>query len=164
MSENQFWATIESVRTAPDPEAALATELNNWSPDSIVEFNRVFRATLNQAYSWDVWGAGYLMEGGMSDDAFEYFRVWLVFQGRTNFETVLESPDRLAALEPGDSGYTLEGPQYVAPEIYRAQTGEDMPISIQPLPDLGDDWDFDDPAGSGSSVVGRPKAKYVARR
>lgn len=146
VSDDVFWATIGSAASAADPEAALSVELSGWSPDAIVEFDRRFRATLHQAYSWDVWGAGYLIEGGMSDDAFEYFRVWLIFQGRTTFDAVLEDPDRVATLQPGAFGYTLEGPQYVAAETYKSRTGDDMPMTVTPPPDLGDGWDFDDPA------------------
>jgi hypothetical protein len=39
------------------------------------------------------------MNGGCSDDGFEYFRAWLLAQGRDTFEKALEDPDTLAALE-----------------------------------------------------------------
>ena len=35
-----------------------------------------------RSYDWNLWGAAYLMKGGCSDDAFDYFRGWLVAQGR----------------------------------------------------------------------------------
>jgi hypothetical protein len=40
----------------------------------------------------------------MSDDAFEYFRLWLVLQGREAFDRVLRDADRLADLHWDDAG------------------------------------------------------------
>jgi Protein of unknown function (DUF4240) len=38
-----------------------------------------------ESYDWNLWGAVYLMQGGCSDDAFDYFRGWLVMQGRSSW-------------------------------------------------------------------------------
>ena len=43
----------------------------------------------------------------MSDDGFEYFRRWLIAQGRTAFEKALADPDILAELVPEDA-FTIE--------------------------------------------------------
>jgi hypothetical protein len=49
----------------------------------------------------DQWGAAYLANGGCSDDGFDYFRGWLIGQGRKVYETVLADPDSLAAHADG---------------------------------------------------------------
>jgi hypothetical protein len=36
-----------------------------------------------------MWVAAYLMNGGCSDDGFDYFRGWLIAQGRTTLEQVV---------------------------------------------------------------------------
>ena len=36
-----------------------------------------------------LWDAAYLINGGCSDDGFDYFRGWLVDQGRETFERCL---------------------------------------------------------------------------
>ena len=41
-------------------------------------FEAAFRRYLNEAYTWDLWGAADVIHGGCSDDGFEYFRRWLV--------------------------------------------------------------------------------------
>ena len=51
-----------------------------------------------EAHDWNLWGAAYLMKGGCSDDAFDYFRGWLVAQGRRTWERALRDPDTLAEL------------------------------------------------------------------
>jgi hypothetical protein len=43
------------------------------------------------------------MNGGCSDDGFDYFRGWLISQGRTVFEAALENPDSLADVVPDDA-------------------------------------------------------------
>lgn len=45
-----------------------------------------------------LWAAGYLINDGCSDDGFEYFRAWLIAQGREVFERVVADPDALAGL------------------------------------------------------------------
>ena len=37
---------------------------------------------MDDSYRWDLWGAAYLANGGCSDDGFDYFRGWLIGQGR----------------------------------------------------------------------------------
>jgi hypothetical protein len=54
---------------------ALRTELRALSLDEIIAFEVAFRRYLNEAYTWDLWGAAYVIHGGCSDDGFEYFRL-----------------------------------------------------------------------------------------
>ena len=56
---------------------------------------------LAEAYHWDLWGAAYLINGGCSDDGFEYFRRWLVLQGRDVFQAAVSNPDTLAEVAEG---------------------------------------------------------------
>ncbi|MBB6566504.1 hypothetical protein HNR71_002141 [Kribbella sandramycini] len=59
--------TLELLSALPAAEiAALAQPL--WE----------LRAT---SYNWRLWHAAYLINGGCSDDGFEYFRGWLIAQG-----------------------------------------------------------------------------------
>ena len=36
------------------------------------------RQRLAEAYRWDIWAIAFIINGGCSDDGFEYFRGWLV--------------------------------------------------------------------------------------
>jgi hypothetical protein len=49
-----------------------------------------------ESYRWDLWGAAYLINGGCSDDGFDYFRGWLLSQGRAIWQATLADPDSLA--------------------------------------------------------------------
>ena len=147
MDTDEFWEIIRRARAFDDPEHGLQAELTQRSTEEIRLFDREMDLALNAAYSWALWGVGYIAEGGMSDDAFEYFRTWLIMQGREAFEKVVADPDSLSELPvPESGGYEFEGPQYVASILYADRTGGKWPTHDDiHLPELGDGWDFDDP-------------------
>lgn len=137
LTDENFWALIDhSVALEANPDAQLAdlrASLSGISASQIADFERMFDETMRQSYSWDLWGAAYLANGGASDDGFEYFRCWLISKGRTLFHKVVASPDSLADLLAPDSGGDLEFEEfaYVAREAWQAKTGRDwndMPV------------------------------------
>ncbi|TYB52801.1 DUF4240 domain-containing protein, partial [Nonomuraea sp. PA05] len=103
------------------------------------------------AHRADLWGAAYLINGGCSDDGFEYFRCWLVGQGREVYEAALDDPDSLAEYGPV-RGCVLDGsdececePFMYAPErAHMRVTGHELPEGTGAHPELGGMWDFDD--------------------
>jgi len=87
LDTNQFWAIIEAggPEVQDDPErqlAAVRQALLAPPPDELIEFHRLFNRAMEDAYTWDLWGAAYLINGGGSDDGFAYFRSWLISRGR----------------------------------------------------------------------------------
>jgi len=137
LSEQDFWALIDhSAVLEADPNAQLAelrASLDRLKPDQIAEFEQIFDQTMRQSYSWDLWGAAYLANGGASDDGFEYFRCWLISKGRAAFEMVAADPDKLAGLlAPESEGeFEFEEFAYVARGAWAAKTGRDwndMPL------------------------------------
>lgn len=137
LSQQDFWALIDhSALHEANPEAQLAdlrTNISRLTADQIAQFEQIFDRTMRQSYSWDLWGAAYLANGGSSDDGFEYFRCWLISKGRTVYEAVAADPDKLAAiLAPGAGGdLEFEDFAYVAREAWAAKTGRDwneMPV------------------------------------
>src|SRR5215467_7457478 len=101
MPADQFWQIIE--RAAPPNHdsddlhmEALRAVLRELSLEEIISFEVAFRRYLNEAYTWELWGAAYVINSGCSDDGFEYFRRWLVSKGRDVYELALADPDSLA--------------------------------------------------------------------
>jgi hypothetical protein len=45
-----------------------------------------------QSYNYRLWEAVYALNGGSSDDVFEYFRSWLISQGKNKFYWTLKFP------------------------------------------------------------------------
>jgi hypothetical protein len=138
MDETEFWEIVDSAREAAggDPEEhadLLVDRLTQLDPESVADFARHFETRFNRAYRWDVWAAADIMLGGASDDAFDFFRCWLIGRGRHVFEGALHDPDELTALVPDFNAETdgdAEDLGYAADEAYERLTG------IQ-LPDLG---------------------------
>ncbi len=111
----------------------------------IVSFEVAFRRYLNAAYSWDLWGAAYVIHSGCSDDGFEYFRLWLIAQGEQVFSKALADPETLADY-PGKfpEPVECEALGYIAEDTYEEQTGHEMPdyrIPPRPLEPRGQRWE-----------------------
>lgn len=158
MDETEFWEIIDATREAaggdPEDHADLLVErLTQLDPDGVADFARHFENRFNRAYRWDVWGAADIMLGGASDDAFDYFRCWLIAQGRHVFEGTLHDADALASLierfDPEIDG-DAEDLGYAADEAYEALTGVRLPdLGLpEPAPEPeGGYFDFEDAAG-----------------
>ena len=151
MDADRFWEIIEqTLIPGADAETrmeALSAILSQRSLDEIVAFEVAFRDRINAAYSWDLWGAAYLILGGCSDDGFEYFRRWLVSRGRATYERAIRHPDELAEidLEPTgpDEVWEFEEFYYVAGDVFEQKGGEGD-IRDRSAPELGP---FDRPSG-----------------
>ncbi|MFF8727780.1 DUF4240 domain-containing protein [Streptomyces sp. NPDC015171] len=143
MDETEFWELIDASRAAAegDPEEqadALVDRLLQLDPELVLDFARHFEARYNRAYRWDLWGAAWLLLDGCSDDAFDFFRCWLIGQGREVFEGALLDPDGLAELL-GEFDEEIDGDGeelgYAADEAYEQLTGTVAPdLGIAPPP------------------------------
>jgi hypothetical protein len=159
MTEGEFWDHVRATRRV-DPEAhveRLTARLAKLPPDDILDFVSVWDAVLARAYRTDLWGAAYLINGGCSDDMFEYFRRWLVLQGRPAYEAAIADPDSLADVVDGEDEVECEC--YPGTDAWLRATGtpEDEggydafnramrfrhPKPRKP-PKLATMWDFDD--------------------
>jgi hypothetical protein len=116
VNKQEFWTVIEQARAdvgSCDAEAIAeraAELLAVLSPEQIAAAAQPLWDLMADSYHGDLWAAAYLINGGASDDGFEYFRGWLITQGREVFERAVADPDSLAgvpavqavAAEPGD--------------------------------------------------------------
>ena len=149
MDENEFWSMIERSR-AEDPDAqeeALERLLTGRSREELEAFDRIYREQLVRAYRWDLWGAGYVIAGGMGDDSFDYFCDWLIGQGREVFEQALADPDSLADVpDVEEDEIEAEELRYAVQKAYESTHGEELPIAgqSQPADPAGEEWDEDD--------------------
>jgi hypothetical protein len=105
MDMQQFWKLIEDARRqVPDPAdgeevaARAAALLSAYPREEIVAAEQVLRELMAGSYRTPLWAAAYVINGGCSDDGFDYLRGWLILQGREVFEHVVADPDALADL------------------------------------------------------------------
>ena len=146
MQDDVFCRIVDGVaQSGEDPDdrlQSLRQTLSALSLDNIISFEMTFRRLLNNAYTWDLWGAAYVVHGGCSDDGFEYFRRWLVSRGRKAYEAALSDPDSLADLDLAPTGpdgcWEFEEFYYVAMEVFGEKGGEgDVRDRSEPEAGLG---------------------------
>lgn len=149
MNEDKFWALIaasKSQASEPEEQAEAVVELlQKESPENIITFDELFETQLIEAYTWEVWGAAYIVNGGCSDDGFEYFRCWLIGQGKEIFEKVVANPDSIAEFVEA-ANYENEDLLYAASDAYEALTGKELPPRKikYPAEPSGYDWQEDE--------------------
>ncbi|MFJ7592311.1 DUF4240 domain-containing protein [Streptomyces sp. NPDC097617] len=154
MDKQTFWKLIETARADADPQevASRAVQLLADNPEAeIAASQQVLWDLLAESYRAPLWAAAYVINGGCSDDGFDYFRGWLLTQGRETFEAALTDPDSLAAhpavREAAVRGLDLEdeGALSIAWRAYEAGTGLELPADSFTIsyPPLDPSWDFD---------------------
>ena len=171
MNETRFWTIINDARDQSDGDAEAQLEmiqdaLMPLEPDEIVEFQKLFTTFHRTSYRADVWGAAYIMNGGASDDGFDYFRGWLIAQGKKVFEAALENPDSLADAVPdgaeADFGFENEDILYLPMRVWSQKMGLDNDAFYERsgpperLPELGEFlW------GDGEGDIDEQKGKAI---
>jgi hypothetical protein len=149
MTVDQFWNLIDRVHSASEGDmhekcALLKNELQDQPVPEIVSFQAHFDEAMDTAYTWPVWGAAYIMNGGCGDDAFIDFRSTVISMGREIFESAVENPDSLADLnlELGEE-FIYEGFQYVPMEVLeQVAPGQKFPrYQAHPKTPAGTPWE-----------------------
>lgn len=158
MDIQQFWTLIEHARDqVPDPADgdAVADRASTLLADrphaEIIQAQQALWDLMAVSYAKPLWAAAYVVNGGCSDDGFEYFRGWLITQGQATFERVVAAPDELATLpaiqEAADAGVEMEceGTLAIASSAHVVATGQQLPGDSFRIdyPALDPDWDFD---------------------
>ncbi len=142
----EFWDLIAKARGTTSPGAPGATPeelravLEGLPSAEVARFEEHFYRKLCELNTWRLWGAGYVIAGGMSDDGFHYFRSWIIGKGQAAFELAKTDPDALGPLVD-DPEVDNEELEYVALEVLESRGVEDDPRERCP-----DDPD-DDPEG-----------------
>jgi hypothetical protein len=132
MDRSEFFSIIDSARdkSGPlDPGAdpdSLRDVLNEFPDEKVVEFAIEFTNQLVRLNRWDIWGAGYVIAGGMSDDGFHYFRSWLIGKGSDAVDQALAEPDGLGSYIDDDE-VDNELLEYVSIELLEERGIEDDP-------------------------------------
>ena len=74
-----------------------------------------------------MWAVLHFISGGMSDDAFDYTRAWLISQGRQMYETTMRNVESLEQFQKdGRFVSELEELLTLPEEIYEEKTGKSL--------------------------------------
>jgi Protein of unknown function (DUF4240) len=163
MNEQQFWQVFDEVNNAANGDMDVKCQLieekvAQLSGADAIAFSYLFSEKMAAAYSWKLWAAAYLINGGCGDDSFMDFRSSLIAQGQAIFEQALQDPDSLAAVETDeDYDWCYEGVQYAVNDGVEAAVGDTVlrEVSLDSEPS-GDAWDEEDLA----DLLPKLAAKY----
>jgi Protein of unknown function (DUF4240) len=156
MTRDEFWQMIETARLATNNDTdaqpeAIETALRLLPDDELISFHTHFDALYAPTYRMDLWGAAFLINGGCSDDCFDYFRAWLIGRGQAAYEAALANPDSLVEIAE-EEDCEQEELLSIAIGVWLkrhgrdwSDLGKDSPFPSTPNSDLGPaEWDEED--------------------
>lgn len=167
MSRDWFWSIVDGSIDADETAQVdkLRVALEAMEDQDLVDFIALYRDAHGQLYSWRLWAAAYLMNGGCSDDGFIDFRSWLIAQGREAAERAMADAESLADLAVKEGSAFFEEFGYVADEVFDGRSGGAYPsfdMPTEPPEPAEPEWDFDfDDHGQMRQRLPRLAALYL---
>ena len=131
LDEDLYWKIIDkslkNTDNQEDQESFLVKEISTLTPVQMIGFRLRTDKLLYDTYTSEMWCAAYIMNGGCSDDGFEYFRNWVISRGKETYYQAKQNPDNLIAeVEENEDGYEFESFWYVALAAFQQRTGKDL--------------------------------------
>jgi hypothetical protein len=131
LDETVFWnivdLSLKNSKNQDEQESYLVKEIEKLTPKEMIGFRLRTDKLLYDTYNSEMWCAGYIMNGGCSDDGFEYFRNWIISRGKETYNNAKENPDNLISeYIEGEDYYDFESFWYVALTAFNNKTGKDL--------------------------------------
>ncbi|MCL2386905.1 MAG: DUF4240 domain-containing protein [Defluviitaleaceae bacterium] len=130
MDRNKFWETIDKARAEvlkhsdnmEDIMEVLIEALRGYSDEEIAHWGQILVLYKELSYKSIIAAAYYVIDDHLSDDGFDYFRGWLITQGKTALLNALRNPDSILDLNPESEFVWCEGIDYAATCAYTKTT------------------------------------------
>lgn len=134
INKDTFWTLLAQARTrcGQDLDAStlwLESELLRMGPEQARNFDNVMHGYSSLAYKFGLWTAASVMLDGCNDDRFNYFRNWLIAQGKDVYLAALKDPDSLADVPVYGDG-CFESLDYLGASVYEQLTGKNPYDSV----------------------------------
>ena len=131
LEEDLYWKivqeSLEETNDQDEQEAFLISRLQLLQPADIIGFRLRTDKLLYDTYNSEMWCAAYIMNGGCSDDGFEYFRNWVISRGKAVYYEAKNNPDTLIEQVSDElESYEFESFWYVALEAFEKKTGKEL--------------------------------------
>lgn len=131
LDEDLYWSIIDkSLKHTNDQDSQeqfLIKEICSLTPKQMIGFRLRTDKLLYDTYNSAMWCAGYIMNGGCSDDGFEYFRNWIISRGKAVYYKAKQNPDSLISeVDEEAEMYDFESFWYVALEAFKQKTGKEL--------------------------------------
>lgn len=127
MNKEKFWSIIDKVNSKVDKndrESILTEtkkELGKLSVKEILDWEAIKNIYLRISDTKALWCACAVINTYCMDDEFEYFRAWLISQGKEVFMTAIKEPDLLANIEVEKDEADFESYNYIAYDVLEAK-------------------------------------------
>jgi hypothetical protein len=158
MDRASFWKLIDDAMGASGGnqnvlEQRLRSALMTLGAKACLAFDATLGDLMVEAYTWDLWAAAHVINGGCSDDGFVYFRCWLIAQGESAYTHAVRDPDSLADIvDPSqdDDSHEYEDLLYIGRSCFEELTDVNFPSeyvapgAIEPVAPRGERWQEDD--------------------
>ena len=130
MEEGIFWqliqdSVIEGEDYNSDTASILVDKLVELDKEAIIEFEQILRDKLIKAEDFIVMIPLQVIDSFIGEDAFLYYRCWLVSRGKEVYEKSFEDPDHLATVVDEDTSAEFSELLDVTTEAYSIKTGID---------------------------------------
>ncbi|KTF16877.1 DUF4240 domain-containing protein [Pseudoalteromonas sp. H105] len=135
-TESYFWRLVTVDDKTADPESVtqrLKQLLVDLDDDSLISFDKQFGLCMRKSYTWELYGAAFVMAGCNDEYGFSEFRCWLISRGASAFNAAIENPDSLADCTPvyhlNEQPYPyLDEYDLIAGLLYEERNEDELPF------------------------------------
>ena len=127
MTLDEFWAVIDRANAEADRFDSTSVRNNLYrqliklTPQKMLGFDCIWQEYRSLTKSPVLYGAAAIINGGVSDDRFDYFKNWLILQGHDTYLKAVDDPDTLADIPIPFEDAEWEDCGYVAGHAYDGQ-------------------------------------------
>lgn len=133
---SEFWQLVTVADRTAEPESVserLKGLLTDLSDAQLIEFDKQFSICMRQSYTWELFGAAFVMAGCNDEYGFSEFRCWLISRGEAAFNAALENADSLADCTPvyhlNEQPYPyLDEYDLIAGLLYEQRNEDELPF------------------------------------
>lgn len=133
MNEELFWQLIDEARSLAgkgDFEQrcdTLSELLLRYEAEDIIAFEHLLLEKVEEASTWPVMAATFVVCSFISDDTYEDFRAWMVGQGKESFYKILKDPNEVCNILNPEEARDLGGEYMllVTANAWLEKTGND---------------------------------------
>ena len=99
MTRESFWNYVSeaqnNTKNGSEMLNYLTEKLSKETDETIFSFGIIIDELMLESYNEKLWCASYLINGEDSEEFFDFFRLWLISQGKDVYEEILKNPDNL---------------------------------------------------------------------
>lgn len=141
MTRDEFWELIEQSREHTDGNTEgqvweLESMLMKKEPEDAISFVKHLQQILADSFTAPLWEVSYLINLNDREDSFEFFRAWMILQGKKAFDLIRENPDAIVDYidhRSVDKDFKLQRPEllsigFSAWEELTGNMPEEMPL------------------------------------